>query len=642
MVFGNMLSQRFGSDRRGADGVRVDNFQGFSTLGILDEIQKMMTKSMCEPEQFKGRIILMSMYNDIDLGHSYCECSLSYWECSKIHARTLVVSGAWTREEMVRNPCPQTWWRIGQTCWGHDAQHSESRHLVFCAASALERGELKSEGKGMKTIHYFNGSDGTIELILRTIIPANQLSVYGAVADLCGEVARDSRGTGKPAANENLESMVIPTEFLTANLISQTDAEAQGNVLREYEQNFAELPEQQKLTKLSSDAGFSKNIERGQIFITHDDDALDDLKGSCREYTLPRSEETSRVRGWIRGNTEIGPVLDVKVCYHQGRYGVEIMIESLFRDRTVSWVRIVNGINKFVTETSEEILVASVGTGKPVARAKPRPKPTLTLSLVSLPLSRAKMDRYVLNHENSAQVVLKCQNSWSDYCDMTIQFIESMIEHKDLKIWQNLSQGKPVLGTGQFKLGSASWQKEEDKRKGFSTAWTLILRNISCIFEQSRDTQEVLSLILHFETMHRCRMTSPSTSTTSGTLTTCTPSRADWFREESLKSDRQSVFFTAVNPMYPSASRRSSIRSRKTQNRGLQEHLENTTKSCRLVQFETGSEERIQRNRSFQHFTCDMYWESGKHEDWKRIPPIPKVTASRTHAEFASWTSGSV
>ena len=44
------------------------------------------------------------------------------------------------------------------------------------------------------------------------------------------------------------------------------------------------------------------------------------MKTSCREYTLPRHEENT-----------IGQVLDVKVCY-QGRYGVEIMIESLFRD----------------------------------------------------------------------------------------------------------------------------------------------------------------------------------------------------------------------------------------------------------------------------------------------------------------------
>ena len=94
------------------------------------------------------------------------------------------------------------------------------------------------------------------------------------------------------------------------------------------------------------------------------------------------------MRVWIRGNTKIGPVLDEKVCYHQGCCGVEIKIESLFRDRrTVSWVRIVNGINKYVTETSEEVSVASVdnrGTGKPVAKAKPQPTPTLTLSLVSI------------------------------------------------------------------------------------------------------------------------------------------------------------------------------------------------------------------------------------------------------------------
>ena len=66
------------------------------------------------------------------------------------------------------------------------------------------------------------------------------------------------------------------------------------------------------------------------------------------------------MRGWICGNTKIGHVLDVKVSKRKGPYGVEIMIESLFRDRTVSSVRIVNGINKYVTGTSGEFFVASV------------------------------------------------------------------------------------------------------------------------------------------------------------------------------------------------------------------------------------------------------------------------------------------
>ena len=67
--------QKFFETRNLKDLDRIDGehmefewkkFQGFTTLQILDEIQKMMTESKCEPEQLKGRIIFMSMYNDID------------------------------------------------------------------------------------------------------------------------------------------------------------------------------------------------------------------------------------------------------------------------------------------------------------------------------------------------------------------------------------------------------------------------------------------------------------------------------------------------------------------------------------------------------------------------------------------------
>ena len=39
-------------------------FLGFNTLELVREVQKFMSK-MCEPEQFQGRIIFMSMFNDI-------------------------------------------------------------------------------------------------------------------------------------------------------------------------------------------------------------------------------------------------------------------------------------------------------------------------------------------------------------------------------------------------------------------------------------------------------------------------------------------------------------------------------------------------------------------------------------------------
>ena len=61
---------------------------------------------------------------------------------------------------------------------------AEGSHPIFRATSALERGQLRSKEKGKKSIH-FNGSEENIELIFRTVISVNQLSIYGAVADLC-------------------------------------------------------------------------------------------------------------------------------------------------------------------------------------------------------------------------------------------------------------------------------------------------------------------------------------------------------------------------------------------------------------------------------------------------------------------------
>ena len=60
---------------------------------------------------------------------------------------------------------------------------AESGHPVFRATNALERGELRSKRKGKKSIQ-LNGSEETVELILRTVVYFNQLSSYGAVAEL--------------------------------------------------------------------------------------------------------------------------------------------------------------------------------------------------------------------------------------------------------------------------------------------------------------------------------------------------------------------------------------------------------------------------------------------------------------------------
>ena len=67
-----------------------------------------------------------------------------------------------------------------------------------------------------------------------------------------------------------------------------------------------------------------------------------------------RDEKPSDPKGWIRGNTKIGPVLEVTTSYLQGKYGVEIRIESVNKDNSHTWVRISHGLKKLVTDVSNK------------------------------------------------------------------------------------------------------------------------------------------------------------------------------------------------------------------------------------------------------------------------------------------------
>ena len=95
------------------------------------------------------------------------------------------------------------------------ANFSASCHPIFRASSAFARGEIRSKGGGKKSIHFI-GSHKNIELLLRTVISANQLSIYEAMADLCDEVPKGMRVLGKPAAPKHLEKVEIPTVLCKA------------------------------------------------------------------------------------------------------------------------------------------------------------------------------------------------------------------------------------------------------------------------------------------------------------------------------------------------------------------------------------------------------------------------------------------
>ena len=149
------------------------------------------------------------------------------------------------------------------------------------------------------------------------------------------------------------DPLFVPTSVMkTPTLL--TDDPAPDDLLQKYKERVDKLSQQNRVIKFCTDAGCLKTVEVGQYFMTKDTEEFSQFTDSvaCREYTLPRDEKSSDPKGWNRGNTKIGPVLEVTTSYLQGKYGVETRIESVNKNNSHSWVRISHGLNKLVTDLS--------------------------------------------------------------------------------------------------------------------------------------------------------------------------------------------------------------------------------------------------------------------------------------------------
>ena len=187
----------------------------------------------------------------------------------------------------------------------------------------------------------------TIETIFRIIVSANQLSLYGAVAEICEEYESLHDRSGQPVVGGQSSSSLVLSVIKTEVPLDSDDPAYENFLLQQDGERIEKLSQQDKLSKFSVDAGFLSVVENGQYFLTKDTGDLTQFHTlACREDTLPREESTSQPRG----NSKIGPVLEIATCCLHGKYGVEIRISSVNRDNTHSWVRLSHGSNKLVTD----------------------------------------------------------------------------------------------------------------------------------------------------------------------------------------------------------------------------------------------------------------------------------------------------
>ena len=92
--------------------------------------------------------------------------------------------------------------------------------------------------------------------------------------------------------------------------LDSDDPANQNFLLQQYEERIEKLSQQDKLSKFCLDARCLSVVENGQYFMTKDPGDLTQFNTvACREYTLLRGEAAPQPKGWIQGNTKIGPVL---------------------------------------------------------------------------------------------------------------------------------------------------------------------------------------------------------------------------------------------------------------------------------------------------------------------------------------------
>ena len=144
-------------------------------------------------------------------------------------------------------------------------EFAESGCPIFRATTPLSRGQVKSKGHGKLSIHF--AVQETIETFFRIIVSAIQLSLYGAVAEMCEEFETLHDRSGRPdVRGQSIVLSAIKTEVS----LESDDPAYQNFLFQQYEERIEKLSQQDKLSKFCMDAGFLSVVENGRYFMTKD------------------------------------------------------------------------------------------------------------------------------------------------------------------------------------------------------------------------------------------------------------------------------------------------------------------------------------------------------------------------------------
>ena len=121
---------------------------------------------------------------------------------------------------------------------------AESDCPIFRATSPLSRGQLKSKGHGKLSIHFAADLE-TIETIFRIFVSANQLILYGAIAEVFEKCETLHERTGPVEMGQS----IVLSEIKTEVPLDSDDPANKDLLLQQYGERIEKLSQQDKLSK---------------------------------------------------------------------------------------------------------------------------------------------------------------------------------------------------------------------------------------------------------------------------------------------------------------------------------------------------------------------------------------------------------
>ena len=226
-------------------------FPGFDTLQLYGEVKDLLSRLGETPENFTGRILFMSMFKDISCGTKDNEkVCIANAKVVSMYAKKFGI-GQWS---FIGPGSEKKWYSMEenspQGIWDQIAEKmllefAESTCQIFRATTPLSKGQLKSKGHGKLSIH-FAATQATIETIFHMIVSANQLSLYGALANMCEEYESHHDRSGRP--DKVIGQSIVLSEIKTEVLVENDDPAYQNFLVQQYEERIERLSQPDKVS----------------------------------------------------------------------------------------------------------------------------------------------------------------------------------------------------------------------------------------------------------------------------------------------------------------------------------------------------------------------------------------------------------